>query len=128
MVSLDNTFKGQPFVILAFPCNEFLHQEPKANSVIKQFALAHNYTDPLFAKSDVNDVCKGSTDQCAASSADCCPTNNGVYEFLKSKIPGKVQWNFYKYLVGKDGVPMQRFNTAEYANKLQPAVQKALSS
>lgn len=39
LVALENKFAGQGFKILAFPCNEFDHQEPKSNEDIQKYAL-----------------------------------------------------------------------------------------
>ena len=39
LVALENKFAGQGFKILAFPCNEFDHQEPKSNEDIQKYAV-----------------------------------------------------------------------------------------
>jgi hypothetical protein len=43
MVALESKFAGQPFKILAFPCNEFLDQEPHTNSVVEAFARGKGF-------------------------------------------------------------------------------------
>jgi glutathione peroxidase-family protein len=99
MASLQATYKDEPdFTMLLFPCNQFMEQEPHANSVVEQFAATYlNLTAStvrMFAKSDVNGPCASTApDACAASSEDCCPANNAVYVFnapvarFNSQIP-----------------------------------------
>jgi glutathione peroxidase len=80
------------FVILGFPANNFLWQEPKSNQEIAQFcSLRYNVTFPMFAKISV----KGK---------DIHP----IYEWLTQKenngvADAKVKWNFQKFLIGADG-------------------------
>ena len=60
LVELQSKFGSDKFAILAFPCNEFMKQEPKSNSAIASYArTTWNFTEPLFAKSNVNAACKG---------------------------------------------------------------------
>jgi glutathione peroxidase-family protein len=94
MATLKQSFAGQPFKILAFPCNEFLHQEPGSNAVIEKFAAGFgNFS--MMAKSDVNSECQSSdAGQCAPASTECCSANNAVYPYLKGVLPGKISWNF----------------------------------
>jgi glutathione peroxidase len=111
-----NNLTSRGFTILAFPCNQFGNQEPDANSVIQQFALSKNATFPFFAKSNVNaPFCTGPSTQCLPDSTLCCPSNNGVYEYLHSLFPQPADWNFHKYLVNRQGVPV-----AEYASYQDP--------
>ena len=53
--ALYQKYKDQGLVILAFPCNQFLEQEPGTNEEIQNFcSLTYNVTFPLFDKIDVN--------------------------------------------------------------------------
>jgi len=85
--------------ILAFPCNQFGHQEPKTDAQIK--AWAHeNYgvTFDLFHKINVN-------------GEDAIP----LYKYLKSQQGGFmgwfswIKWNYTKFLVDKNGQPVERY-------------------
>ena len=82
--------------ILAFPCNQFGGQEPGTNEEIKEFAKAHGAEYDLFAKIDVNG-----------------DTTHPLYKYLKNKKSGflgnKIKWNFSKFLVDKDGIPVARY-------------------
>ena len=132
MQSLQKEYLGKPVNILLFPCNQFLFQEPDTNAKIKAFAGGYlNFTRgdvKLFSKSGCNSPCKSSgSDQCNLSSKKCCTANNPVYDYLKAQIPGSLSWNFNKFIVGKDGIPIApRFGDNAYADKLETAINKLL--
>lgn len=111
MSKLAEVFKGQPFTVLAFPCNQFGKQEPKANSWVEDFVRgdgSHHcgliYCDwkgyfpyPLFAKCNVKaDWCTADpAKSCTASSSDCCSTNDRVWQWIEALHPGVTpKWNF----------------------------------
>lgn len=93
-----------------------MNQEPESNANIQKFALSKNFTiggvGHMFAKTNVNKQCTEPESSCTPTSKLCCPSNQGVWTYLKSvsAVPsnGKIPWNFEKYLVGKDGVPLSR--------------------
>ena len=95
---LYQTYQGRGLRILAFPANNFGQQEPGPNGQIKQFCTAkYNTTFDLFSKISV----KGS---------DQAP----LYKFLTDKTTdprfgGDIEWNFAKFLVGRDGQIVARF-------------------
>ncbi|MCC6795851.1 MAG: glutathione peroxidase [Candidatus Hydrogenedentes bacterium] len=110
-------YHGQGLEVLAFPSNDFGQQEPGTNEEIKQFCSSkHSVTFPLFSKIPV----KG--DQ-----------KEPLYAYLtdSTKNPatgGDIGWNFTKFLVGRDGKIIAR-----YESKVKPtdtemteAVEKAL--
>ena len=85
-------YGGEDFVIIGFPANNFLKQEPGTDEEIKTFCTTnYGVTFPMMSKISV----KGK-DQ-----AD-------IYKWLTSKElngveDSKVKWNFQKYLIGTDG-------------------------
>lgn len=89
---LYKEFGGDDFVIIGFPANNFLHQEPGSNEEIKEFCtLNYGVSFPMMSKISV----KGD---------DMHP----LYKWLTSKElngfeDSKVSWNFQKYLIGRDG-------------------------
>ena len=95
---LYQTYKGQGLRILAFPANNFGQQEPGANGEIKQFCtLKYHTTFDLFSKVSV----KG-------------PDQAPLYKFLTDKTTdpqfgGDIEWNFAKFLVGRDGQVVARY-------------------
>jgi len=102
--ALYNQYKADGFVVLGFPCNQFMGQEPGTAEEIEKFCTTkYNITFPLFEKLKVN-------------GDDAHP----LYQYLKSALPldGKndIRWNFEKFLIGKDGKPARR-----YSPKTKPA-------
>ena len=110
--ALYKKYKEKGLVVLGFPANNFMGQEPGTNEEIQTFCKAkYGVTFPMFSKISV----KGD---------DKAP----LYQFLTS-TGGEIPWNFTKFLVGKDGKPVQRFspNVAPDAAELTGAIEKALS-
>lgn len=92
------TYKDRGFVILGFPANNFMSQEPGTDEEIKTFcSTKYNVTFPIFSKISV----KGD---------DIHP----LYKFLTSKetnpdFGGEIKWNFNKFLLDKTGKIIARF-------------------
>jgi len=99
--ALYTEYKAQGLEILGFPANNFLWQEPGSDGEIKQFcSVKYNVTFPLFAKISV-------------AGKNMAP----LYEFLTSPntnpdYPGKIKWNFTKYLIDRKGAIAARFESA----------------
>jgi len=128
LVALENKFAGQGFKILAFPCNEFDKQEPKSNADIQKYAMStYGFKSPMFAKSNVNAACTGTAADCGADSTECCPQNSKVFKYLEGVLKGAVPWNFEKYLVGKDGVPVKKSGAATSPEFMEDAITKMLA-
>lgn len=96
--ALYEKYRGQGFAVLAFPANEFGHQEPGSNGEIRQFCTSrYNVSFPLFSKI----VVKG-------------PGIHPLYQFLTGpetnpKFAGDIGWNFDKFLVDRKGQVVARF-------------------
>jgi glutathione peroxidase len=91
-------YKDQGFVVLGFPCNQFGGQEPGTNEEIKQFCTSkYDVTFPLFDKIDVNGANRHPLYVSLAGDA--------------SPFPGNIKWNFTKFLIGKDGKILHRFDS-----------------
>ncbi len=94
--ALQKKYESKGFTIVAFPCNDFLHQEPGTAAEIKEFCSStYHVTFPLFEKLHV----KGAE-------------QHPLYTALTGKgspFPGDVQWNFGKFLISKDGKMLKRF-------------------
>jgi len=113
--SLYRTYKDDGLVVLGFPCNQFFGQEPGSNSEILAFCRKnHDVTFPMFAKLDV----KG----------------DGQHPLFRaltgpdSPLPGKVSWNFNKFLLDRDGKLVARFgsSTTPQSAELTKAITAAL--
>ncbi len=91
--SLYETYENEGFVIVGFPANNFMYQEPGANEEIAAFCERNfGVTFPMMAKIDV----KGKE-------------IHPVYNFLTHKdqngvMDSKVTWNFQKYLINEEGI------------------------
>ncbi len=112
--ALYQEYKEKDFVILGFPCNQFLKQEPGANEEIKLFAEScFNVTFPLFAKIDVM-----GKNQAA------------LYSYLQKHIEKKmfkfIVWNFCKILVDKEGRVLKRFLPTHSFTTLRKTIQSVL--
>lgn len=89
---LYKEFGNDNFIIIGFPANNFLHQEPGSDAEIKKFCtLNYGVTFPMMSKISV----KGKD-------------IHALYKWLTQKElngvkDSKVSWNFQKYLIGKDG-------------------------
>lgn len=93
--ALHQRFRTQGFSVLGFPANNFGNQEPGTNEEIAQFCSERfGVTFPLFSKISVR-------------GDDIHP----LYRWLVSQTRGQnaVEWNFAKFLVGKDGKVRARF-------------------
>jgi glutathione peroxidase len=98
--SIYEKYKGQGFVILGFPANNFGGQEPGTNEEIKTFCTRkYSVSFPIYAKISV----KGA-DQAA------------LYAYLTKDTPagirGEIKWNFTKFLVDRNGNVVERFEPA----------------
>ena len=89
---LYDKYKDKGFVIVGFPSNDFLWQEPGSNQEIANFCQKnYGVTFPMMAKIDVKGRKK-----------------HAVYQFLTEKSKNgledsKVKWNFQKYLIDREG-------------------------
>jgi glutathione peroxidase len=84
--------------VLGFPCNQFGAQEPGTDAEIAEFASSkYNVNFPMFSKIEVNG-----------------DGASPLYQWLTASAPkddgdGAIAWNFTKFLVGRDGSVIQRF-------------------
>lgn len=100
---LYQKYGSKGFVVLGFPCNDFAGQEPGTMEEIVKFCTSkYNVTFPIMEKLHV----KG------AGQAPLYAALTGP----DAKFPGDVKWNFGKFLIGKNGEVIARFEP-----KTQPA-------
>lgn len=94
--NLQKKYGSKGFTVIGFPCNDFAGQEPGTTEEIQKFCkLNYGVTFPLMEKIHV----KG-------------PDQHPLYAALtgpQGAFPGEVKWNFGKFLIGKDGKPVIRF-------------------
>ena len=98
-------YKEDGVVVLGFPCNQFLNQEPGDDLEIDSYCkLNHGVTFPMFAKVNVN-------------GKEAHP----LFSYLTENAPGvmgskSIKWNFTKFLIDRDGNIVSR-----YAPKTKPS-------
>lgn len=137
--ALYQKYKDQGLVVLAFPCNQFLEQEPGTNEEIVDFcSVNYNVSFLLFDKIDVNGK-----------------KESPLYTFLKFQAPftgypegyedfaaqldmihqktgsgfekgDAIKWNFGKFLVSKDGKTILRFEPMVSPDMLEEDIQRML--
>lgn len=113
--ALYKKYKERGFVVLGFPCNQFGNQEPGAARDIANFCTVnYGVTFPMFAKIDVNG-----------------PNADPLYLYLQTAKRGllgskAIKWNFTKFLVSREGVPVARFNSTRTPESLQGEIEKTL--
>jgi glutathione peroxidase len=115
--ALQERYKDKGFTVIGVPCNDFGSQEPGSSKEIVQFCTEkYNVTFPLMEKVHV----KGSE-------------QHPLYARLTGKeaeFPGDIKWNFGKFLIGKDGKVLKRFEpqTKPDAEEVVKAIEGALAA
>jgi glutathione peroxidase len=115
--AIHRKYQDQGFCVLGFPCNDFGAQEPGTNNEIKQFcSTKYDVSFPLFDKLHV----KG-------------PEQHALYTALTgtgASFPGDVKWNFGKFLIGRDGKVLKRFEpqVKPDSKEIAEAVETALAA
>lgn len=115
--AIYDKYKDQNFVILGFPANNFMGQEPGTDTEIKEFCtLKYKVTFPMFSKISV----KG---------ADQHP----LYTYLTNEksnpgFSGEIGWNFEKFLLDRNGKTIARWksNVKPDDSQVIEAIEKAL--
>ena len=112
---LYESYADSGLVILGFPCDQFGHQEPGSEAEIAEFCeLNYGVSFPMFAKIEVN-------------GDDAHP----LYQWLKSEqsglFGGAIKWNFTKFLVGRDGLVINRYGSTTKPGKIRPDIEAALA-
>lgn len=104
-------------VVLGLPCNQFGAQEPGSEDEIRAFCQTrYDVSFPMGAKLEVNG-----------------PGQHPLYAWLTgpdAAFPGRIQWNFEKFLVGPDGQVLARFEPTvrPQDGALKAAVAEALAN
>jgi glutathione peroxidase len=116
---LHRATKDRGLDILGFPCNQFGDQEPGTDAEIQEFcSTTYDVTFPIFAKVDVNgpDAAPLYTYLRAEAAGDFGPAAGPLYDHIAKNRPealdtDEVKWNFTKFLVGRDGKVIRRYES-----------------
>jgi glutathione peroxidase len=115
--ALHEKYKDKGLVVLGFPCNQFGGQEPGSAKEIRAFCTTnYGITFPMFAKIEVN------------GDGQCDLYKQLTVKQAGAKFPGKIKWNFEKFVVGRDGQVIARFEprTKPDDEKLVGTIEKQL--
>jgi glutathione peroxidase len=110
-------YDPQGLVVAGFPCNQFGGQEPGSDAEIKQFCTSkYSVTFPMFDKLEVNGA-----------------NRHPLYVALAGKdspFPGNIGWNFTKFLIGRDGKILNRFDSKVKpdSDEVTKAIEAALAA
>ena len=110
--ALHEKYGKEGLVVIGVPCNQFGKQEPGSDKEIAEFCESnYNVTFPLLSKADVN-----GEKACA------------LYKTLTEQKGGKIAWNFTKFLIGKNGQIVERFEPevkpGQIAEKIETELKK----
>jgi len=109
--ALYEKYKEKGFEILDFPCNQFAFQAPGSDEKIDTFCkMKFNTKFPRFAKIRVN-------------GKDADP----LYIYLKQQFPGRIKWNFAKFLIDRQGHVAARFSSKDTPEALDPVIEEYLN-
>jgi len=115
--ALQQEYGAQGLTVLGFPSNQFGAQEPGTPEQIAEFcSTRYEVSFPLFAKGDVNG-----------------PQAQPLFAWLKAHAPGPdgaadIRWNFGKFLVGRDGQVLARFDPKTAPEALVSDIAQALAA
>jgi glutathione peroxidase len=112
---IHEKFGGNGFELLAFPCNQFANQEPRNGEEISDFCkMNYGVKFKFFDKIMVN-----------GESA------SPLFIYLQEEAPGLlgskwIKWNFTKFLINKDGIPVKRYSPMTPPEKIIPDIIKLM--
>ncbi len=111
---LNRKFKDKGLVILGFPCNQFGNQEQgDEKSISEGCVINYGVTFQMFSKVDVNG-----------------DKAHPIFKYLKKELGGwfgsRVKWNFTKFLIDANGMPIKRFAPITKPEKIGEYLEKML--
>lgn len=113
--SLYKQYKDKGLVVIGFPCNQFMNQDPASDSEISSFCqLNYGVSFPIMKKIDVN-------------GDNAAP----IYQWLKSQKSGllgltRIKWNFEKFLIDRKGKVVNRYASTKKPEDLKKDIEKLL--
>ncbi|MGY1746996.1 glutathione peroxidase [Blastococcus sp. SYSU D00695] len=134
---LYTRYREQGLEVLGFPSNQFMGQEPGTDAEIQEFcSTQYGVTFPVFAKVDVNGAGAHPlwTHLRAADPGDfSAETAPGLYEHIARGNPAtigtdEVKWNFTKFLVGRDGEVIRRYEPTVAPDRIAGDIEAALAA
>ena len=112
---LYDKYEEKGLRILAFPCNQFLNQEPGCDVDIKEFVKRNNAKYDFFSKVSVNG-----------------DNAHPLWNWLRQQQPGfmanTIKWNFTKFLINREGIPVKRFAPTTSPSKMVSDIELVLNN
>lgn len=113
--NLHQKYKDKNLIVLGFPCNQFLGQEPETNEGVEAYCeLNFGVTFPLTEKVEVNGK-----------------NTHPVFVYLKKSLGGffgdSIKWNFTKFLIDQNGKPINRYAPTDKPQKIEKDILRLLA-
>ena len=136
---LYEQYKDKDFEILGFPSNQFAGQEPGESNEIKNFCeINYGVSFQLFKKGDVRGenaqpLFRYLTSETTFKGFDLNhPTGKELNDFINEKFPellegDSVKWNFTKFLIGRDGNIVNRYEPTTEPEAMSAEIEKLIS-
>ncbi len=135
---LYQRYKDKGLVIVAFPCDQFGHQEPGSDEQIAEFCrMNHGVTFPLMSKIEVNGENAHPIFQWLKSKAGFAGFNPNhklgklMHNMLSKQDPDyaknpDIKWNFTKFVISRDGTKVVRFEPTTEPEELSTCIESML--
>ena len=131
-------YADKGFIILDFPCNQFANQAPGTDDEIQKFCTAkYSVKFPIFKKIDVNGENASPLFTYLKNASGYKGVKGHPFKSLVMKMIGgiskstkdknDIRWNFTKFLVGRDGNVIDRYEPMASLKDLEKAIEKALA-
>lgn len=136
---LYKKYRDKGFMILGFPCNQFAGQDPGTNEEIQEFcSLNFGVTFPMMAKIEVNGeneepLYQYLKEQKGFGGFDMVhPIAAKLDEILRADDEdydknSDIKWNFTKFLIGRDGTVLERFEPTTTPEQIEAVLERALA-
>lgn len=111
---LHKKYNDKGLEILGFPCNQFANQEPGGKKEIETCLINYGVGFQMFEKVNVNGKAA-----------------HPIFKYLKQELPGtlggRINWNFTKFLIDKNGKPKKRFSPSTKPEKMIKDIEALLN-
>lgn len=134
---LYKKYKDRGLVVLGFPCNQFLGQEPGVDGEISEFcSVNYGVSFPMFSKIEVNgenasELYKFLKDKAPFKGFPHKEVGDKLSSILKENSPeflegNEIKWNFTKFLVSKDGNSVKRYESSIAPKDMEKDIENEL--
>ena len=118
---MHSELRDEGFEILAFPCNQFMKQEPGTDEEIKEFARGKYGAEfPLFSKIDVNGRNAHEVYRYLRSNSELYDSATGTAK--------PIPWNFAKFILNPEGEVVSYFSPKDTVDKTHGIVKEMLEA